>query len=84
MVITRKAIYCACVNIKGTAGEYEVENDISSGGVRNMLRPSSYLGFTNEAKELQKGSLGGPADLRSNEVSWYKIRLSTDGCTALQ
>lgn len=38
-----------------------------------MLRPRFHVGFTNEVQELRPGSLGRPADLRSNKVSLCKF-----------
>lgn len=62
---TRKVIQHRGVNIREIVGECEVEDVISSVEVSDTLRPSSCVGFTNEVKELQMGSLGESVDLMS-------------------
>lgn len=58
--------------------EYEVKNIIC-----DMLRPSSYVDFTTEIKELRNDSLSGPANLKAL-VSCYKFRFGMDGCNVLE
>lgn len=59
-------------------GEYVGKDIISSGGVSNMLHLSSYVGFTSEVKELQGGTIGGPADLRIFASPWMDALYSND------
>lgn len=57
-VTTRKVIYHGSVKIMEAVSEYKVQDNIFYSEFCNMLCPSTYMGFTSKAQELQRGSLG--------------------------
>lgn len=71
-------------NIREIMGECEVMDIISFGRLCDMLRPSSYVDFTNEIKELRRVNPGGPADIRSIKFSCSKFCFPMDGCNVFE
>lgn len=66
LVTAWKVIWHGGINIRDILGEYKHKGIVSSGGICDMLRPPTYVGFTDDMKELRRKSLGEPADLRGN------------------